>query len=141
MPGKRMVIKLTQDEPHLLETSVSQGHQNARAITRARVFLLSNDGRKVQDIAKVLGVSQTTLSHGRQTYYKKEPEHILGFLQDKPRSGRPLPLARKVAAHVTRIAGSKPPEGSARWTLHLMADTLVKLHVVETLSQESVRSS
>jgi transcriptional regulator with XRE-family HTH domain len=69
MPGKRIVIKLTQDEQHLWETYVSQGHKNAREITRARIFLLSNDGRKVQDIAKVLGVSQTTISHVRKKYY------------------------------------------------------------------------
>jgi transposase len=96
MPGKRIVIKLTQDEQHLWETYVSQGHKNAREITRARIFLLSNDGRKVQDIAKVLGVSHTTLSHGRKKYYKKEHAHILDFFQDAPRSGRPAVLILEI---------------------------------------------
>jgi putative transposase len=140
MPGKRIVIKLTQDEQHLLETYVSQGHKNAREINRARILLLSNDGRKVQDIAKVLGVSQTTVSNVRKQYDKKAHEHILDFLQEAPRSGRPITLDSKVEANVTMIACSTPPEGSARWTLHLIADKLVKLDVVQTISHESVRS-
>jgi len=140
MPGKRLVIKLTQDERHLLETYVSQGHKNARAINRARILLLSNDGRKVQDIAKGLGVSQTTVSNVRKKYDKKEHEYLLDFLKDEPRSGRPITLDSKVEANVTMIACSKPPEGSARWTLHLIADKLVKLDVVQTISHESVRS-
>ena len=49
-------------------------------------------------------------------------------------------LDSTVAAKVTMIAGSTPPEGAARWTLHLIADQLVKLDVVDSISHESVRS-
>lgn len=38
------------------------------------------------------------------------------------------------------IACAQPPAGAARWTRHLLADTLVKLDVVETIAPESVRS-
>jgi putative transposase len=140
MPGKRIVIKLTQDEQHELETYVSQGHKNARAINRARILLLSNENVKVKDIAKVLGVSQPTISAVRKKYQTQEHAHILDFLQDEPRSGRPITLDSQVEAKVSMIACSAPPEGYARWTLHLIADQLVKLDVVESISHESVRS-
>ena len=45
-----------------------------------------------------------------------------------------------VEANVTMIACSKAPKGAARWTLHLIADKLVQLNVVDSISHESVRS-
>jgi transposase len=140
MPGKRMVIKLTQDEQHELEAYVSQGQKNARAINRARILLLSHEGMKVKDIATVLGVSPPTVSHVRKKYHTQKQEHLLDLLQDAPRSGRPITLDSQVEAKVAMLACSTPPEGCARWTLHLLADQLVKLDVVESISHESVRS-
>ena len=130
MPGKRIVIKLTPDEQQVLETYVSQGHKPARAITRARILLLSNEGMKVKEIAKVLGVSPPTVSHVRKKYQKQEYEHLLDLLQDEPRSGRPLTLDSQVEAKVSMLACSTPPDGCARWTLPLLADQLVKLDVL-----------
>ena len=140
MPRKRIDIKLTADEQHLLDMYVSQGHKQARAINRARMLLLSHDGMKGKEIAKGLGVSQTTISHIRKKFHQKEHQEILNVLQDEPRSGRPIKLDSKVAAHTTMIACSTPPEGSGRWTLHLIADKLIQLNVVNTISHESVRS-
>jgi transposase len=140
MPRKRHAITLTEDEQHGLETYVSQGQKHAREINRARILLLSNDGMKDKDIAKVLGVSQTTRANIRKKFHKKEHQDILNFLKDEPRSGRPIKLDSKVAANTTMIACSKPPEGSVRWTLHLIADKLIQLNVVHTISHESVRS-
>ena len=114
MPGKRIVIKLTPDEQQVLETYVSQGHKPARAITRARILLLSNEGMKVKEIAKVLGVSPPTVSHVRKKYQKQEYEHLLDLLQDEPRSGRPLTLDSQVEAKVSMLACSTPPDGSLR---------------------------
>ena len=140
MPGKRLVIKLTQDEQHELETYVHHGHKNARAITRARILLLSNEGMKVKEIATVLGGSQPTVSHVRKKYHTQEHAHLVDVLQDEPRSGRPITLDSQVEAKVSMLACSTPPAGCARWTLHLLADHLVKLDVVESISHESVRS-
>jgi len=63
----------------------------------------------------------------------------LDFIKDKPRSGRPLTFDSRVEAKVSLIACSAPPTGAARWTLHLIADKLVKLDAVESISHESVR--
>jgi putative transposase len=61
------------------------------------------------------------------------------MLHEAPRSGRPLKIDSRVEAHVTMIACSDPPEGYGRWTLHMIADKLVQLEIIDTISHESVR--
>jgi transposase len=124
----------------VLDTYVSQGQQPARAIKRARLLRLAHDGMKGKDIAKVLGVSQTTIANSRKKLHKKEPRDIWHFFKDEPRSGRPITLDSQVAAKTTMLAGSKPPEGAGRWTLHLMADKLIQRNVVHTIAHERVSS-
>jgi putative transposase len=123
-----------------LSIYVAHGQKSAREINRARILLLANDGRKDQDIEKVLGVSRVTSYNMRKKYQNKGDQPILDVLQDEPREGRPMKFDRNVEAKVTMIACSNPPQGAARWTLHLIADKLVKLDIVDTISHESVRS-
>ncbi|GIK40860.1 MAG: hypothetical protein BroJett011_46930 [Chloroflexota bacterium] len=139
MPGKRITIKLPKQDEQILQEFVSQGQKNAREINRARILLLANEGRPVKEIEQILGVSAATICNVRNTYNRQEHDDILEVIQDKPRSGRPLKLDSRVAANVSMIACSEPPVGSARWTLHLIADKLVELEVVESISHESVR--
>jgi putative transposase len=139
MPRKRITIKLSEQDEKILKKYVSQGHKNAREINRARMLLMANEGRKVKDIEQTLGVSQTTICNVRKNYNRGEHAHILDFIKDKPRSGRPLKLDSRVEAKVSMIACSDPPAGAARWTLHMIADKLVKLEEVESISHESVR--
>jgi putative transposase len=140
MARKRIEVKLTQDEHESLSTYVAHGQKSAREINRARILLLANDGLKDQDIAKVLGVSRVTIYNMRKKYHHKGPQPLLDVLHDEPRGGRPLQFDSNVAAKVTMIACSEPPPGAARWTLHLIADKLVQLDTVDTISHESVRS-
>jgi putative transposase len=139
MPRERITLKLSEQAEQFLKQYVSQGQKNAREINRARILLLANEGRKVKEIKQVLGVSSATICNVRNTYNQHEHEHILEVIQDKPRSGRPLKLDSRVAAQVSMIACSEPPVGAARWTLQLIADKLVKLEAVESISHESVR--
>jgi transposase len=123
-----------------LSTYVAHGHKSAREINRARIFLLAHDGHTEADIANVLGLSHVTISNRRKKYHHKGDQPILDVLHEEPRGGRPLKFASTVAAKVTMIACSDPPPGAARWTLHLIADRLVQLDVVDTISHESVRT-
>ena len=140
MARKRIEVKLTQDEHESLSTYVTRGQKSAREINRARILLLANDGLKDQDIEKVLGVSRVTIYNMRKKYQSKGVQHILDVLQDEPRGGRPMKFDSKIEAQVTMIACSAPPKGAARWTLHLIAEKLIKLDMVDTISHESVRS-
>lgn len=139
MPGKRITIKLSEQDEQILKKYVSQGQKNGREINRARILLLANAGLKVKEIKQALDVSSATICNVRNTYNRQAHKHILEVIKDKARSGRPLELDSRVAAKVSLIACSEPPVGSARWTLHLIADKLVKLEAVEHISHESVR--
>lgn len=140
MSKKPHAIKFPPDQRRELERFVTHGKQSARAITRARILLLTQDGRPVTEIAQTLGVSRGTIYNVYKRYtQRKARTPLLEVLQEAPRSGRPLKLDTAVEAKVTMIACSEPPAGRARWTLYLIADKLVRLGVTDSISHESVR--
>ena len=139
MTRKQRLIQLTQDEFDFLTTYVAYGQKNARQINRARTLLLSHDGKAAHEIVKVLGISRATVYNVRKKYPQQKYDHIVDILQDQPRQGRPIRFDHKVEAHVSMIACSEAPIGTSRWTLQLIADKLVQLNVVDSISHESVR--
>lgn len=136
---KRQAVRLTPAERDVLETFVAHGTKSARAINRARILLLLDEGRREKELTTILGVSHGTIYNVRQKDLQKEHTHILDVLHEAPRSGRPIKIDSRVEAHVTMIACSDPPEGYGRWTLHMIADKLVQLTVIDTISHESIR--
>jgi transposase len=139
MPTKQRAVTLTKRERRALEDFVSHGKKSARAITRARILLLLDEGRNEHELTELLGVSRGTVYTVRKKYQQKAYAHILDLLHDAPRSGRPITLDSRVEAKVTMIACSTPPSGRSRWTLQLIADKVVELAVIESISHESVR--
>jgi putative transposase len=132
-------VKLTKAERKTLEHFVAQGKKTARAITRARLLLLSDEGRKDRELTELLGVSRATVYTVRKKYQQRGRTHILTLLQEVPRSGRLVKFDSRGAANVTRIACSTPPKGRGRWTLRLIADKVVQLDVTEAISHEGAR--
>jgi putative transposase len=139
MPEKRRAVRLTTAERDVLEQFVAHGKKSARALNRARILLLLDEARPDKELTTILGVSRSTIYNVRKKYMQKEYEHILDGLHEAPRRGRPIKIDSRVEAHVTMIACSDPPDGYGRWTLHLSADKLVQLAVIDTISYESVR--
>lgn len=76
----------------------------------------------------------------RKKYHQQPYDHIVEIINDQPRVGRPIVFDYQVEANVSMIACSEAPQGYARWTLHLIADKLVQLNVVDSISHESVRN-
>lgn len=75
----------------------------------------------------------------RKKYCQNTSAALLELLQEHPRRGQPRKVDTRVESHVSMIACSDPPAGQARWTLQLIADTLVTLHVVDSICVESGR--
>ncbi len=124
-----------------LEAIVKSGTSQARVITRARILLLTdrgddgpawNDG----DIAQALSVTTRTLSRVRGLY---QAEGLDAIRHHAPKRYRPRQLDGRAEARMITIACSEPPQGHARWTLRLLADRLVSLDIVDTVSYETVR--
>lgn len=108
---------------------------------RARILLLADEQQSDDEIVDTLGVSRQTVYTMRKKYHHSQGNDIVTLLQDKPRPGQPLKVDARVVSHVTMIACSEAPEGAARWTLHLIADRLVALNVIESICLESVRQA
>jgi len=139
MPQKSRAVTLTRTEHQELQTFVTRGKKSARAITRARILLLGHEGQGATDIARLLGITRRTVYNVWARYRTKGRQPLWQVLQEGPRSGRPIKLDSRVEATVTMLACSAPPTGRARWTLHLLADKVVKLGVTHSISHESVR--
>lgn len=131
---KKQHVSLTDPDKVYLENLLCKGSLKARKQKRAYALLELNRGKTFGEVAKSLSAAYQTVS-GWSKKYKSEG---LSFLDDKPRSGRPIGLSGEDRAKITAIACSEPPEGYARWSLRLLADKLVELEIVEAISFRQV---
>jgi transposase len=137
---KHRHIRLTKDERTELERLIKSGTHPARTIGRARTLLLldrsQGQERTIAEVKDAAMVSQGTIYNLKQRYFAGGlPE----ALHEKPRPGRPVTkLTGDVEAHLVALACSDPPEGYERWTLRLLADRLVALDVVDSISHTAV---
>jgi hypothetical protein len=144
MPAKQYKVTLTDNERQELTQLVSKGKAAARKITRARILLLADenptgpawsDGR----IAEALGVNRRTVERIRQVQVEEGVEAALNHKQ--PRRTRAKVLDGEAEARLVQLACSAPPDGRERWTMQLLADRLIELDIVETISGETVRTT
>lgn len=139
MSRKSHRVKLNERERQYLQRIVESGKDKARKITRCRVLLLADEakGKTDEQISDVLGVCLATIFNIRRRYHKGGLERAI---QEAPRSGQPPKFNGKSMAKITAIACSNPPEGRSKWSLRLLADRVVELDIVETISYNSVRN-
>ena len=135
-------IKLTKEERTELSQLIKSGKHSARVLGRARILLLldrsQGQERKLQEIAEAMLTSIGTVSDVKRRYLKDGLEH---GLRDRPRPGAKPKIDGEVEAHLIALTCSEPPEGQARWTLRLLADKLVELELVESISHVAVRDA
>jgi hypothetical protein len=113
-------------------------------LTHARILLKANQGEASPGwtdaaIAAALEVHPTTVARIRMQYVAAGLD---AALQRKvPARQYRRTLDGEQEARLVALACSAPPEGYKRWTLRLLADRLVELQVVETISYETVRQA
>jgi hypothetical protein len=135
------LVHLTAAQRSALQTFVSSGQKKAREITRARILLLADAGHTDAEIITALGCCRPVVWAMRKRYAQGDFDTIIDVLHEAPRQGRPVRIDSRVESQITMIACSDPPPGAARWTLHLIADQLVKLEMVDSISHERVRQA
>ena len=136
MARKAEPVELSTDELRSLKTLLRRGTSAARVQTRARVLDLLHRGQHPQAIAATLSLSLPTIFNIKRRYLE---EGFDSALQDKPRSGKPARILGDARAKLTALACSEAPEGHARWTLRLLADSAVQLGFVDSISHNAVR--
>lgn len=134
--NKRYIVDLTEGERAELLALLNKGVAPARRLTRARILLLADEGGTDREIAAALHGHPATVERTRRRCVEGGPE---AALTDKPRPGGRPKLGGKQEAHLVALACSAPPEGRTRWTMRLLADRLVELALVDTISDETVR--
>ena len=87
-------------------------------------------------MAAALDVSKGTVYRAKRRYAE---EGLAGVIQDRVQANRYRKLDDKGEAHLIALACSPAPDGHDHWTLHLLADRVVELGLVESLSHETVR--
>ena len=136
MPKKIYIVDLTKEERTQLLDFIKSGKHSARKLNRARILLLADEGKADGEIAEALHTGTATVQRTRQRFVEGNLE---GALNERPRPGGQKKLDEKGEAILETLAHSKPPEGRKRWTLQLLADRLVELKVVDSISYETVR--
>lgn len=137
--GQHRKVVLPPDHRTQLEHVIHAGHTTASVHARARILLLTDDSQQQHrtdaDIAASLQVPHSTVVRVRKRYLDAGLDAVL---QDKPRSGQPPKITGEVEAHLTVLACSTPPDGQERWTLRLLADRLVELGHVDSISHTAI---
>jgi transposase len=91
--------------------------------------------RTIKEVVEAAMVSQGTVSNIKKRYFAGG---LPGALYEKPRPGAKPKLDGEVEAHLIALVCSEPPEGHDRWTLRLLADRLVSLELVDSISHVAV---
>lgn len=128
-------IQLSGEQHAEVETLIRTGNAAARVQNRARILLLSSEGKRDAEVSEALHTSPATVQKTRRFFFR---EGLHRALYDKPGRGRPPRITGEVEAHLTMLACSTPPQGRDRWTLQLLADKMVELQYIEAISDQAV---
>ena len=138
MPAKQYFITLSAAQREELQSMLKGGQAKARELTRARILLKADEGWTDEEIAGALDVSTKTCERVRHRFAS---QGLAAALKHKEQQKRRAPkLDGAGEARLAVLACSKPPQGRDHWTLELLADELVRLEVVDSISTEAVRT-
>ena len=138
--NKKYIVDLTDEERKELGRLIRSGKDSARRIRYAQALLKGDVGWTDQRISEAFEMSINTAQRLRQRFVEEGLAVALGA-----RSRKPKPYRRKLdgqkEARLIALACSEPPEGSTRWTLRMLADKMVQLCYVDSVSHETVRQA
>jgi transposase len=142
MRTKQYRVTLTEAERDELRQLITTGRAAARTLMHARILLKAETppgahGLFDVDIARAVETSVSTVERVRQRFVEQGLQAAL--VPKPPTAPRPTKLDGRGEARLIAEACSPPPAERARWTLQLLADRLVELQVVASISYETVR--
>jgi transposase len=135
---EKYIVNLTANERAALGEIYQKQRVSALKRTRAGILLKADDGLTDSEIGEDLGVGHATIERIRKRAVLDGIEAALERRKQDAPSRKPT-LDGRGEARLVQLACSEPPEGHARWTLTMLADKLVELHVVESVSVTTVQ--
>lgn len=144
MPAKIYIVRLSEEERESLQRITKTGKHAARKVMHAQILLQvdtnqSGGGKRDAEVAQALNISVSTVERVRQSFVEQGIEAALNH--KRPTNRPPRVMNGAVEAKLCQIACSPAPDGRERWTMQLLADKLIDLEIVETISDETVRTT
>lgn len=138
--AKRYFVTLTEEERTYLKELIAKGKTQGYRIKHAQILLKLDEKPENKEwtqarIGEAYSASLMTVSHIAKRFVEEGLEAALGR---KKQQNRPRKITGEVEAHIVAIACSEAPAGRERWTLELIAAEVVRLGVVESISDTSV---
>ena len=139
----RYTIKLTKDEVGELYSIINKGSHSSQTFRTAYILLNCDEGEYAEkvtneQISKVLKVGMRTIDRVKKKFID---EGFEGILDRRPTSRvYETKSDGDVEAKLVALCCSEPPKGYAKWSLRLLADKMVELQYVESISHVTVRS-
>jgi len=142
---KKYIVFLTAEEQEKLKKIISSGRGPTRLFTHARILLKADQnegapGWNDQQISQALDITVQTVERLRRQFVEEGFESVLSRREYKQKISRKK-IDGEVTAHLIALACSKPPEGRTRWTLRLLADSMIELQYVDQISHEAIRQT
>lgn len=144
MPQKKYIVALSSEEREALEKVTTTGKTSAYKLNHARILLKADinqegGGWRDQDISDALDISVSTIERVRQRLVEQGLEAALS--RQTPSRTKPRLLDGEQEAHLIALACAETPAGQGKWSVRLLADRLVELGYVESISHETVRQT
>ena len=141
---KKYIITLTDAERTYLHRLITAGQAAARKLTRARILLKADsspEGPAWTDagISEALEVDLQTVANIRRAFVEEGFE--IAWQGHSTRNHRTRKLDGECEAHLIALLCQPAPVGHVRWTLRLLADRMVKLEYIDSVSHETVRQA
>jgi transposase len=139
---KKYVVRLTEEERDRLNELIRKGKRSAQLLTKARILLkadVSDAGEGWSDsaIAAALDTSIATVERTRRQLVEEGFEAVL-TRKYNPKSARPRIFDGAAEAKLIALTLSPAPDGFARWSLRLLEEKVVELHIVERASDNTI---
>jgi len=140
-PGKEIV--LNDHEYKRLTDFVSKGTHSAKLITRAKVILDLDASRgkvykSMAEVGRTHSINRRAVAEIWNVYLKLGVD---GIVKRKRRKVPPIPqkVDGNTEAHLIALCCSKPPEGYGKWSVRLVAEKMIEMEIVETISHMTVQ--
>jgi len=139
--NKKYIVRLADEERTICEATIKKETGKSEKLRRSTILLKADaDGLAWNDakISDAVGCRTRTVENVRQAFVL---EGFEAALVRKKRAISPTPklLDGSAEAKLIALRLGKPPAGFGHWTLRLLADRMVKLQIVESISPETVR--
>jgi hypothetical protein len=140
---KKFIVTLTEEERKLLTGLISKGKHRSQKILNALILLACDQGEhqptrsKNEEISRVLNTSMRKIDRVKKRF-------VFDGLDVALHGSKGSRVYAKKAdgdfeAHLVALSCSQPPEGFVRWTLRLLADKVVELDYIDSVSHETIR--